>query len=470
MIILLILLTLSLLLFNYVLSDKDYMHPAVVFHFIFLLYEIVCLCGTNAYAIELHINSVILFTSGFVAITLANIISHSYTVGKTGYRIELKEIRIPKVYFGVLLVFQMVSIIFFYIYLKRLASAYGASYGTAPSSLSGMIKLYDTMTKFWSSIYNELAVPIPMLYRISNPICAGAEYIVLYGMVNNFLIKKSKITICEILVLFLMCVRIVMNGSRSPLLRVFTFIFLLLYVFNYRRGRIRKGNMKFLRRLIIATAGFGVAMFLVLIIMGRTTNFTGISDQLFVYLGAPIVNLDTFLENNAIKIWGPMNRETLFGEQTFKGLYAYIGKLLKSSELRSISSISSFAFSNNGREIGNVYTMFYKLAYDFGYLGIFPITFVMGLYYCGTYRKIMKQWPRRKRIIDFRLLIYAYLFNDVIMSAFSNRFYETVFDAPFIKFVIMAWLIDYFLIENRKSFSVNPIVSQKYAPVAGEKP
>lgn len=456
MIILLILITLIMLLVNYILSYYDYMHPAVIFHLIFLLYEVVCLCGTSAYTITLHFSSIIVLTIGFFAITLANSISHRHRNGKTLYRTELKEIRIPKIYLRILVVLQLVSIVFFYQYLKRLVAAYGGSYGIAPESLSGMIKLYDTMTKFWVSIYKELAVPIPMAYRISNPICAGAEYIVFYGMVNNFLIKKRKVNKWEVTVLILMCVRIVMNGSRSPLFRIFTFMFLLVYVFNYRKGKIHKGNIKFLGRLVAATACFGVAMFLVLIIMGRTTNFTGISDQIFVYLGAPIVNLDTFIESNSIKIIGAMNRDALFGAHTFGGLYSYIGKLFRIPDINKTGNISSFAFSSNGREIGNVYTMFYKILYDFGYLGVFPITFIMGMYYCETYREILRK-PKRNRVIDFRLLIYAYLFNDVVMSAFSNRFYETVFAAPFIKFIIMAWILDYFLIEKKVSFSARKV-------------
>lgn len=60
--------------------------------------------------------------------------------------------------------------------------------------------------------------------------------------------------------------------------------------------------------------------------------------------------------------------------------------------------------------------------------------------------------PNVKRIIDFGLLVYAYLFNDLVMSPFSNRFYETVFDAVFVKFIIMAWLIDFFIVENKLRF------------------
>lgn len=462
MIVILIFITLLILLVNYIVSDKDYMHPAVVFHLVFFVYEVVCLCGTNEYSIDLHLESIAVIVSGFLAITLANIISHRHKPRKVTDKVELKEIKIPKRYLRILILLQIVSIVFFYMYLKNLSLAYGSSYGNTPATLSEMVKLYDVLTKFWVAIYNELSVPIPMPYRISNPICAAAEYIILYAVVNNFLINKKIINRWEVIILILMCVRIVMNGSRSPLFRMATFIFILVYVFNYRSGKIRKGNVKLLGKIIVATFVLIVSMFLVLIIMGRTTNFTNIGDHIFVYLGAPIVNLDTFTQSSSVELLGSVDYQELFGAQTFKRLYAYIGKIFEIPEFYNITSIGGFAFSNNGKEIGNVYTMFYNILYDFGYLGVLPMTLVMGVYYCGTYIKTLRI-SKNKRLIDFRLLIYAYLFNDVVMSAFSCRFFETVFDAPFIKFLILSWFLYRFFEKRvtvwRKFRTVDAVVS-----------
>jgi len=443
MIYLLILTTLIFLILNFLLAKKDYMHPAVIFHGMFLLYELMCLLGEEAYAVTLHVGSLSVISLGFCAMTTANLISHDVGKRKELCISELKAIKVPRIYLIALIIMQVVSILYFCKYLGNLSTAY---YGTSDSTMSESIELYDTLTKFLRDEYNELAVPIPMAYRITNPLCAGAEYIVLYIMVNNFLVKK-KVDPLMIMILGLMCIRIIMNGSRSPLLRIFTFIFLLLYVLSMKSGRIRRGDMKFFRKLIIAAFGFVALMFMVLIIMGRTTRFTGIVDHLFVYFGAPIVNLDTFIESYRVKLLAPLERGALIGAQTFKNLYFYLYKLFKIRGFSDIEEIELFAFSSNNREIGNVYTMFYKIIYDFGFLGVVPLTLIMGIYYCETYRKIMSE--KSDKIIDLRLLIYAYLFNDIVMSAFSNRFYETIFDAPFIKFIIVVILLDIFPVEMR---------------------
>lgn len=76
-----------------------------------------------------------------------------------------------------------------------------------------------------------------------------------------------------------------------------------------------------------------------------------------------------------------------------------------------------------------------------------PLTLVMGIYYCETYRKIKNGNNSKK--VNLRLLIYAFLFNNIVMPAFSNRFYKTVFDALFIKLIIVVILLDVFPVEMR---------------------
>ena len=116
---------------------------------------------------------------------------------------------------------------------------------------------------------------------------------------------------------------------------------------------------------------------------------------------------DTFIESYGIKLLGSLEKGALFGAQTFKSLYFYMDKLFKIPAFSDIEEIELFAFSSNNREIGNVYTMFYKIIYDFGFLDVVPLTLIMGIYYCETYRKIKSE--QGGKIIDLRLLAYAYL-------------------------------------------------------------
>ena len=166
---------------------------------------------------------------------------------------------------------------------------------------------------------------------------------------------------------------------------------------------------------------------------------------MFVYIGAPIANLNIFIDRYCPKILVGVS-DGLCGAHTFSKLYRYIGKLLSINI--NISSIFKFEFSG-GHEIGNVYTMFASPLFDFGYIGVVFVVLIMGIYYGSAYNNIM--CSKKNKSFDYRLFIYAYLINDLIMSFFSNRFFETVCDAPFIKFFIVSFFI-YFCFYSKKIY------------------
>ena len=246
-----------------------------------------------------------------------------------------------------------------------------------------------------------------------------------------------------------MCTSILLNGSRSPLLRVVTFIIIEMYILNYKKYHYRKGNLKFFLKLIFIVLAVSALMVVLLSLMGRSENMVNISRYIFTYTGAPIVNLDNYLQRTSIKMLGG---DTVFwGEHTFYKGYAYLAKILKVSFTDKVQQIDSFMFSNNGIEIGNVYTTYNVFACDFGYLGVFPLIFIVAMYYTVAYKKILRNTEMSKTI-DLNLFIYAYLFNDLVMLPFSNRFYDTILDAPFIKMIIVAWLIKSALLDKKVTF------------------
>lgn len=439
--------TLMFLILNFMITRGDYLHPSTVFCEIFAVYELICIIGQTAYQITIHAETVYVMTCGLLAFTIGGILAS----GKKQFdkddnisqmqQFQLNYIYVPNYLIYVLIVMQIVSQFFFIKYLKAIAAAWGSGGG----SLGEMISLYDTMTKFWTKTFSDLNVTIPMVYRILNPITTAAAWIILYIVVNNFMVNK-KVKFSHIIVILLMCISILLNGSRSPLFRVITFVIIMIYILNYKKYRYRKGNFKFFFKLIFVVLVVSGLMIALLYLMGRAGNMINIWRYIFTYTGAPIVNLDNFLQNQPIKILG--GQTTFFGEHTFYKGYAYLAKLFNLSFAEKVQKIGGFAFSNNGIEIGNVYTTYNVFAYDFGYLGVFPLILVVAIYYTTVYKKIMHN-TYFSRTIDFELFIYAYLFNDLVMLPFSNRFYDTVLDAPFIKLIIISWIIKCVILDRK---------------------
>lgn len=449
MIYLLIAVTLAFFVVNALISKYDLLNPAVVFCGLFLLHEIICLINLSAFQIAFHIETVAVFTVAFSIFTILNLVFERHRDKKLteSAKPEVPFIHVSNILVICLIVLQALTCIFFVIYLYRIADAYGAD----DRSIGGVINLYDTMTKFWATTFRELNVPIPMLYRIGNPISSAGAYLIIYIAVNNFIARK-KINPLHIVVVLLLCVLILLNGSRSPLLRIFTMAIILLYILHCRKRKVRRGTPLFFLKVTVAIFLFAILMVVLLSVMGRSEKTGEIGKYLFIYTGAPLVNLDNFIHTNTIKLFG--GQSELFGTYTFQALYSYLGKLFGISHF-TYPNISLFTFSNNGIEIGNVYTMFYKVIYDFGYIGIIPLTLIMAFYYVYTYRKCIVK--PGKNPVDFRLFIYAYLFNDLVMSPFSCRFYETILDAPFLKLLVFSWLINIIFIKKKLDFGNNTV-------------
>lgn len=438
--------TLAFLILNFIISQGDYLHPSTLFCEIFALYELICIIGQSAYQITLHVETIYVMMCGFLAFTIGGILSQDNKLrnirnSNVSPNQTYQYICVSDSLVYILIVLQIVTQFFFIKYLKAIAAAWGSGGG----SLGEMINLYDTMTKFWVTIFLNLNVQIPIVYRILNPITNAAAWIILYIAVNNFMFNK-KVKFSHVIVIFLLCTSILLNGSRSPLLRVITFVVIIIYILNYKKYRYRKGNFKFFFKLLFIMLLVSGLMIALLSLMGRSGKMTNIWTYIFTYTGAPIVNLDNFLQNNPIKILG--GHTALMGEHTFYKAYSYLAKLLKLSFTDKVQNIDGFAFSNNGIEIGNVYTTYNVFAYDFGYLGIFPLIFIVAIYYTQTYKKILRNTYFTPKI-DFKLFIYAYLFNDLIMLPFSNRFYDTILDAPFIKMIIIVWIMKSLLFNKK---------------------
>lgn len=428
---------LLILLFNFLIVKFDYMHPSILFVIPFLVFGIASILGEDTYQIIFHEETLVVIVSSTLVFTLITLLSQTFYKQKETSNFTLEEIKISKPVTIFFIVFFIITQLAFIKYLQAISIAHLGYIG----SLGEMISLYDVMTKFWPDIFRELNVSIPLLYRIGNPITQGFGYLIVYVLVHNYVVTK-KINKLYLLIILLLCFNIILNGSRSPIFRIATMMLITFYILYNKKNNIRKGNLKFLAKSLLIIIALGVFFISLLSLMGRENDLE-LFHYLFVYVGAPLVNLDNYLAFRADGSYA-----SIFGEQTFRGLYAYIAKWTGNDSL-IFPTIDLFTFSNNGIEIGNVYTTFYSFIYDFEYIGFLPLILIIALYYIFTYQKLKVKDINLKNI-NFSLFIYAYLFNDLIMLAFSNRFYTTITDPSFFKIIIFSFICRLLFVHKNK--------------------
>lgn len=428
---------LLILIFNLLIVNLDYMHPSILFVVPFLVFGVTSILGEEAYKIIFHEETLLVIVSSALIFTFITLLSQTVYKSKENLNFPLTEIIISKKVTLFFIVFFIVTQLAFIKYLEAISLAHFGYSG----SLGEMISLYDVMTKFWTEIFSELNVPIPLLYRIGNPITQGFGYLIVYIFIHNYVATK-RIDKLHLLIILLLCLNIILNGSRSTIFRIVTMMLITFYVLYNKQNNVRRGNIKFLLKSLLIVIFSGTFFIALLSLMGRE-NDLDMFHYIFIYVGAPLVNLDNYL---AFRPDG--SYATIFGEQTFRGLYAYIAKII-SDESLIFPTIDQFTFSNNGLEIGNVYTTFYSFIYDFEYVGFIPLILIIALYYVFTYQRLKTRAIKTNKV-HFSLFIYAYLFNDLIMLAFSNRFYTTVLDIGFIKIVIFSYICHLLFVHRSK--------------------
>lgn len=428
---------LLILIFNLLIVNLDYMHPSILFVVPFLVFGVTSILGEEAYKIIFHEETLLVIVNSALIFTFITLLSQTVYKSKENLNFPLTEIIISKKVTLFFIVFFIVTQLAFIKYLEAISLAHFGYSG----SLGEMISLYDVMTKFWTEIFSELNVPIPLLYRIGNPITQGFGYLIVYIFIHNYVATK-RIDKLHLLIILLLCLNIILNGSRSPIFRIVTMMLITFYVLYNKQNNVRRGNIKFLLKSLLIVIFSGTFFIALLSLMGRE-NDLDMFHYIFIYVGAPLVNLDNYL---AFRPDG--SYATIFGEQIFRGLYAYIAKII-SDESLIFPTIDQFTFSNNGLEIGNVYTTFYSFIYDFEYVGFIPLILIIALYYVFTYQRLKTRAIKTNKV-HFSLFIYAYLFNDLIMLAFSNRFYTTVLDIGFIKIVIFSYICHLLFVHRSK--------------------
>lgn len=428
--ILLILITIVFLLLGYLITHADIFAPFCVFCEMFLIAELLCLFFANMYKIELHLNTLFIIALGMISFGIVSVFLNvkRFDVRKYGESYSRNYISVNFFIQLLFLILEVLVVFYHAKYIKDVVAAFGYS----TSSIFDIAGKYHVITLFNYNNFIEKAVSASFIYRHGIIWITAYTYALLYILINNLAVNK-KIEIIQIIYLAIYSFDQMLSGGRTALFRMITAILIITVIcfgLNKRRN---------FTKLLFKIVGIILGIVLLLIGINVLLNRTGenntlnlILESIYVYIGAPIQNLDTYLQ-------GTRHTPELWGSQVFRNIYTYLGG--KYGISKYLYQLYLPFLKHNGLNTGNVYTTFYQFYYDFGYEGIVPLTVIIAIYFNYAYRKIYSNKP-------FTLIIYAYLFNDLIMLIFSDRFYETAASIGFAKHLLVTYILYKVLIEK----------------------
>ena len=124
----------------------------------------------------------------------------------------------------------------------------------------------------------------------------------------------------------------------------------------------------------------------------------------------------------------------MFGEQTFSVLLTWIDA--KYGMGWNIDSILAFR-RVNGISLGNVYTLYAPLVYDFGYIGAMIMIMTMAVFSQCLYENVLVE--KKGKIINGKIILNSYILFLLTFSFFGERIFSSILNFSFYKYILI-WL------------------------------
>lgn len=429
-----------LFLISYRIFDKDLFAPPTVVCISFLFSALCTLYNETAWALDFSFETTLVLLTGIGTFLLGGIIGVFLANGQNMNRFGFSHkvypvqfIELSKVKILVVIAFQLLIIVWLYRHMTQTVGFIGVSW-------SNIMSIYRHQSMH--TLANEMTMKMPSLLRQLVILGTDVSMVFCYIVGNNLAAKKKSLFLYWIPIL-LGIVLILMQGYRGGAIRLWVIIIVVWYTIQKRSDgwRFSQNAARMIRKMAISVLILAVLFTGTRELVGRKGggNEWSILDYVTFYGGCSIAALDQYLrdpyDNNPYNIWG---------KETFYSLNQSIAVWTGKVEHRSFYAERGWAWTNNGKRIGNVYTAMRQPIEDFGYIGLPSVMSVMGCFFVFLYCKTRKKHGTGK--IDFLLLVYAYCAHSFFVYFFST--YYTFLSTTFIKELIFWKISLWFLMSN----------------------
>ena len=370
------LLFLSLIVFtyiNYKISNCDIFNPGVIFSAMFLVFSFFCCLANLFIGIDIEeIVTIVVILLGIGIFTFFN-----YVLGR---RYELKKMVVKKCEITSLWGVIGIIVLILDIYIEyNYIMTFSAAYGLASDFFEAMVQ-YKVIMTFHDS--DDILVAPPWYRNVLMVMAAAFAYFSIYVFIKRKIVE-NKLSLIYGFNIFLYIIYSLMGGGRSETFRVITALIFMWYIF-YREKNISCFSAKrVLARIIVLMSIVSFLFIAFIYVVGRSQadmDFEAVIMAMFIYAGAPIFNLDIYLQNPWTQTHG------IFGELTFIRLINWLGGKLGDSSLIYELDLPFLSYQNYN--LGNVFTTFYAFIYDFGFMGVVVLTGIMAVVWVWLYNKV----------------------------------------------------------------------------------
>lgn len=371
---------------------------------------------------------ILVVLSGLIGFTLFSFIVYFFDSGwRKPTSFQYNVIKLSNVKLIIYLVIQLLIYIgVIWVIIKNVGGF--SNFG----SLSKKIVLYYELMHNDNLKYSNFYIGLAQTINFSG------VYFLIYCALNNIIYKEKKQFLTYINII-IGVIGSLLTGTKTAfyMYSIGAFVMFIILLQRKNRWTIRI-NIRIMTRilalLIILLLSFGIINSM----QGRVLTEYDAKDILATYLGSPLKNLEIFLGEHR-------HSNEIFGAQTFKYTYKSIYESTHNNRYL-IKSLDDYHWINS-YPLGNVYTFFRAPYYDFGILGVFIISGLIGAFSQKIYDIV--RYKKRQHAIDMSLLFYAYLSFSVVFCFFSNKYFESVLSKSGLYYIVGCWLFELFFVRIR---------------------
>jgi oligosaccharide repeat unit polymerase len=424
---------------------RDLFSPAVLFIGGFTLSVFNGLTNYNAWNYQLHANTVILLCGCSFLFLIVALFIH-VMMNKKEMNIthlesssveeqqQINPIRVS----SLLGIFGLGLTVLSFVMMSRAISVVLQPWGGGGNILQ-QASLYNEIGKL-SSYDTSIGGITGTLFGFSQALFYVWAYIIIY----NFVGCGRKIDRWSLINLLATIPPAFLTGARTEILLMAISAVMSYFVISrvVSPTKLQGGvKIKTIIQIFGGVVGSLMVFYGLVFLLGRDTGSLKPYEYISIYLGAPVKNLDSYLNNqlvNPITFTSPG-----WGQMTFFSIYETFNHILNIPVTRDLLSMQPFQRvdgSYDSPSLGNVYTTLYPFIFDWGYFGCFVVIVIFAgisqiIYELAKSSRGLEESPLKVSILVYGVIAYGLLF-----SFFSNRLINQVVSSSFIRKLII-WIV-----------------------------
>jgi len=384
------------------LFKADVLAPAVVFSFVFVISSLDLMLMSDYWNVTIQSVTLWIIVIGVLSFIIGSYLAKNVrfiriSVGGLSLVNYQENFRISRSFLNFMIA---VYILFIGISMLYVIRSRGVS-----SAITGLFSSYVT------ALGDDTELELPVFLSLPSKFLLLGGYIWGYFLVNNWIINH-KLEVRYIILFVLTLVMSVSNGKRGELVALV--ITLVIYIlFALKKNRSKKLSKKVYFTLFLILIAVALSFQSIATMMGRDSDLFEPLEYFSIYLGAPILNLNTSILRAGFK-------HPIFLSETFHSLYTAIGENFGIDPF-IYTTDRIFWSSPNGKRVGNVATTFYDFYHDGAFMGVIALSFIMGFIVQSLYNGLKHEKFKNGM---FATMVYSYMLWMVGRSFFANSFFD----------------------------------------------